>query len=128
MTTALVELQKRHHDIVPLKPPVDPATLRHKAMLDAPDWRRIPAYAGVTEEQFLDHRWQGKTSITRPDKPLAALSGLVSAEFIADATAGFARAPMSVRVSPYLLSLIDWNDPYDDPLRIQFIPLASRFL
>ena len=23
---------------------------------------------------------------------------------------------MSVRVSPYLLSLIDWNNPYDDPL------------
>jgi lysine 2,3-aminomutase len=128
MTTALVELHKRHHDIVPLKPPVDPATLRHKAMLDAPDWRRIPAYANVTEEQFLDHRWQAKSSITRPDKLLAALSGLVSAEFIADATAGFARAPMSVRVSPYLLSLIDWDDPYQDPLRTQFIPLASRFL
>jgi lysine 2,3-aminomutase len=128
MTTALVELQKRHHDIVPLKPPIDPATLQHKAMLDAPDWRRIPAYASVPEEQFLDHRWQAKHSITRPDKLLGALSGLVSAEFIADATAGFARAPMSVRVSPYLLSLIDWNDPYQDPLRVQFIPLASRFL
>jgi lysine 2,3-aminomutase len=126
--TALVELQKRHHDIVPLKPPVDPATLRHKAMLDAPDWRRIPAYADVSEEQFLDHRWQAKKSITRPDKLLEALAGLVSREFIADATAGFARAPMSVRVSPYLLSLIDWNDPYADPLRVQFIPLGSRFL
>src|SRR5439155_24253856 len=33
-----------------------------------------------------------------------------------------------VRVSPYLLSLIDWNAPQDDPLRIQFIPLASRLL
>src|SRR5262249_61619399 len=97
-------------------------------MPDAPDWRRIPAYADVTDEQFLDHRWQAKKSITRPDKLLEALAGLVSREFIQDATAGFARAPMSVRVSPYLLSLIDWNDPYRDPLRIQFIPLASRFL
>ena len=35
---------------------------------------------------------------------------------------------MSVRVSPYLLSLIDWSQPYTDPLRIQFIPLRSRFL
>ena len=126
--TALVELQKRHQDIVHIKPPVDPATLHHKAMLDAPDWRRIPAYADVSEEQFLDHRWQSKKSITRPDKLLEALAGLVSPEFIADATAGFARAPMSVRVSPYLLSLIDWSDPYQDPLRTQFIPLASRFL
>jgi lysine 2,3-aminomutase len=128
MTNVLVELQKRHHDIVSIKPPVDPATLLHKAMLDAPDWRRIPSYADVSEEQFLDHRWQAKRSITRPDKLLEALAGLVSPEFIADATAGFARAPMSVRVSPYLLSLIDWNDPYNDPLRVQFIPLGSRFL
>ena len=35
---------------------------------------------------------------------------------------------MSVRVSPYLLSLIDWSDPYEDPLRRQFIPLGSRLL
>jgi lysine 2,3-aminomutase len=35
---------------------------------------------------------------------------------------------MSVRISPYLLSLIDWCDPYDDPLRIQFVPVASRML
>jgi lysine 2,3-aminomutase len=38
------------------------------------------------------------------------------------------RAPMSVRVSPYLVSLIDWEHPYEDPLRIQFFPLASRLL
>src|SRR5215468_10602096 len=101
MSTAAVELSKRHLDIVSLKPPVDPVTLQHKAMLEAPSFRHIPAYADVTDEQFLDHRWQAKKSITRPDKLLEALSGLVSREFIADATAGFARAPMSVRVSPY---------------------------
>jgi lysine 2,3-aminomutase len=33
---------------------------------------------------------------------------------------------MSVRVSPYMLSLIDWENPYEDPLRVQFIPVASR--
>ena len=35
---------------------------------------------------------------------------------------------MSVRVTPYLLALIDWENPYADPLRIQFIPLGSRLL
>ena len=35
---------------------------------------------------------------------------------------------MSIRVSPYLLSLIDWTDPYNDPLRRQFVPVASRLL
>ena len=128
MTVSLLDLTKRAPEIVPLKPPVDPATLLHKSMPEAPDWRRIPAYADVTEEQFLDHKWQAKKSITRTDKLLETLRGLVSDEFIKDATEGFARSPMSVRVSPYLLSLIDWNNPYGDPLRIQFIPVASRFL
>src|SRR5262245_24127799 len=127
MTLSLVDRPKPP-DIVALKPSVDPALLEHKRFLEAPDWRRIPAYTDVADEQFLDHRWQAKKSITRPDKLLEALRDLVSEEFIRDATEGFARAPISVRVSPYLLSLIDWNDPYRDPLRIQFIPLASRFL
>ncbi|MEZ4296186.1 MAG: KamA family radical SAM protein [Polyangiaceae bacterium] len=128
MTASLADLSKRHTDIVPLKPPVDPASLAHKQLVEMPDFRRIPAYKDVTDEQFLDHHWQAKRSITRPDKLLDALKGLVSADFIKDATEGFSHAPMSVRVSPYLMSLIDWNDPYGDPLRTQFIPLASRML
>jgi lysine 2,3-aminomutase len=110
------------------KPPVDPATLTHRDLLSGPFWQKIPAYAAITEAEFLDHRWQAKHSITNIPKLLAALKGLVSDAFIADAERGFERAPMSVRVSPYLLSLIDWERPYDDPLRIQFIPVLSRLL
>src|SRR5690349_3021892 len=111
--------------IVPLKPPVEPQNLKHLQIRGGRFWDHIPAYAEVTEEQFLDHHWQAKHSITRPDKLLEAVRGLVSEAFHRDAEAGFHRAPMSLRVSPYLLSLIDWSDPYKDPLRIQFIPLAS---
>jgi lysine 2,3-aminomutase len=128
MAVSLIEIKKSAGDIVPLKAPVDPASLRHKDFLEAPAFRRIPAYRDVTDEQFLDHRWQAKKSITRTDKLLETLKGVVSDAFIQDATEGFSRSPMSVRVSPYLLSLIDWEDPYGDPLRTQFIPLASRFL
>jgi lysine 2,3-aminomutase len=53
---------------------------------------------------------------------------LVPQSFIDDVAEGFRRAPMSLRVSPYLLSLIDWEDPYGDPLRRQFVPVASRLL
>jgi len=110
------------------KPPVDPATLVHRHLLDGPFWHAIPAYREVTEEQFLDHAWQAKHTITNVQKLLKALEGLVSPGFIADAEEGFRRAPMSVRVSPYLLSLIDWQNPYEDPLRIQFIPVKSSLL
>jgi lysine 2,3-aminomutase len=114
--------------IVPKKPPVDPSTLEHRNLLSGPFWQKIPAYREVTEEQFLDHSWQAKHTITKVPKLLEALQELVSPAFIADAEAGFKRSPMSVRVSPYLLSLIDWTDAYDDPLRIQFVPVGSRLL
>jgi lysine 2,3-aminomutase len=114
--------------IVALKPAVDPASLLHLQLPRGPFWQRIPAYAQIGEEQFLDHHWQSKNSITNPEKLLNAVRGLVPDSFIADAQEGVRRAPMSVRVSPYLLSLINWADPYNDPLRIQFIPVGSRLL
>src|SRR4249920_3200573 len=97
-----------------LKPPVDPATLVHSRLREGPFWRKIPAYANVSEAEFLDHKWQAKHSITNIGKLLATLEGLVSEGFTADAQRGFERAPMSVRVSPYLLSLIDWSNPEQD--------------
>jgi lysine 2,3-aminomutase len=111
-----------------LKAPVDPSALEHLRLLQGPFWQKIPAYQGISEAEFLDHKWQAKHSITKIPKLLEALRGLVSDDFIKDAEAGFAHAPMSVRVSPYLLSLIDWTRPYEDPLRLQFIPVASRRL
>jgi lysine 2,3-aminomutase len=123
----LTPLKKSADEILHKKPPALVDAFQHKNLI-TPNWQRIPAYADVPEAQFLDHHWQSKKSITRPDKLLEALKGLVDDTFIQDATEGFKRAPMSVRVSPYLMSLIDWNDPYGDPLRTQFIPLGSRLL
>jgi lysine 2,3-aminomutase len=111
-----------------IKPPVDAASLTHRDLEAGEFWRRIPAYAEISEQEFLDHRWQAKHSITNIKKLLETLKGLVSDAFVADAERGFERAPMSVRVSPYLLSLIDWSNPHEDPLRLQFIPLGSRLL
>jgi lysine 2,3-aminomutase len=114
--------------VVALKPPVDPATLTHDKLRTGAFWQKLPAYAGISEDKFLDHSWQGKNSITRVEKLLESLRGVVSDEFIRDASVGFQRAPMSVRVTPYIMALIDWENPYTDPLRTQFIPLGSRLL
>lgn len=32
---------------------------------------------------------------------------------------------MSVRLTPHILSVIDWTNPMEDPVRRQFIPLGS---
>jgi lysine 2,3-aminomutase len=121
---------KAHAPVLPptLKPPADPSTLNHRLLRDGPFWQRLQVYSQVSESDFLDYRWQAKNSITSVPKLLAALQGLVDAAFVRDAEQGFRHAPMPVRVSPYLLSLIDWSRPYQDPLRIQFIPLGSRLL
>jgi len=117
-------LEPPHH----VKPPVDPATLDHRMLREGEFWRTIPAYAEVDETTFLDSIWQGRHSVKTPEELFATIHGLVEPAFIDDARAGFERAPMAVRVSPYMLASIDWSNPYADPIRRQFIPLASTAL
>src|SRR5579859_6354340 len=92
--------------IVPKKPAVDPSSLVHKDLQRGPFWQRIPAYREVSEAQFLDHAWQAKNSVTKIAKLLEAVESLVPPGFLEDTELGMKRAPMSVRVSPYILSLI----------------------
>lgn len=91
-------------------------------------WRHIPAYQDIDEKTFLDHKWQMKMSITSVKKLLETLKEIVSDEFYNDVKQGFQESPMAVRITPYVMSLIDWNNPYADPLRRQFLPLASQRL
>lgn len=110
------------------KPPVDPATLVHRELRGGDFWREVPAYRDVDEATFLDYRWQMKHSVTKVAKLLAALQDLADESFIEDIREGFHHAPMSVRVSPYMIALIDWSNPYEDPIRRQFIPTGSELL
>lgn len=89
-------------------------------------WQQIPAWKDVDEKTFLDHKWQEKNAITKPEKLVSAVQDLASPTFIEDIRGGFAAAPMAVRISPYLLSLVDWSNPYEDPIRRQFLPVKSQ--
>lgn len=82
----------------------------------------------MSREEFLDHRFQVKNSAKSIEQLKTLIAPLVSPEFLQDVENGLERAPMNLRFSPYLLSLVDWKNPYDDPIRIQFIPVASRLL
>lgn len=110
------------------KPPVDPMSLAYKELRRGPWWQKIAAYRSVDEPTFLDNGWQAKNTITKVSKLVEAIQEMVPAGFVEDLENGMKRAPMSVRVSPYIVALIDWERPYEDPLRIQFFPLASRLL
>ena len=89
-------------------------------------WRAIPAYADLHADEFHEHRFQSRNSVTSLKKLREVLGGLVSEAFYRDVEQGLLRSPMSLRISPYVLSLIDWSEPAEDPLRIQFLPMGSR--
>jgi lysine 2,3-aminomutase len=62
----------------------------------------------------------------RPLRGRVEYHGIRTAEdFIASVQAGLRKAPMAFRLSPHVLSIIDWQDPLNDPVRRQFIPLDS---
>jgi len=91
-------------------------------------WRKIPAYARMDAAEFQDHRFQIRHCVTSAAGLRETLGGLAGDDFLSDVDEGIRRSTMSVRLSPYIVSLIDWRDPYADPLRIQFLPVASRML
>ncbi len=100
----------------------------HKSLVEDEFWRCIPGYRSVSRKQFLDYRWQIKNSVTEVDQLFSRLNSLIDPAFVEDVANGFARSPMSLRITPYVLSLIDWTNPYSDPLRIQFMPVASQIV
>jgi lysine 2,3-aminomutase len=112
----------------PLKDPVAAPDLAHREFDERPFWHAVPAFAEVDEATFLDPKFQNKHSVTSPPALQELLGGMTSPEFLADVEKGFAQAPMNVRLSPYILSRIDWTRPYEDPVRRQFLPVASTRL
>ena len=99
---------------------------RHRDLSADEPWRAIPAWEDVSAASFGDHLWQIRNSVTRPRELVDLLDGAVSDAFRADLLQGFALAPMAVRLTPYVVSLIDWSDPVADPIRRQFLPLGSE--
>ena len=108
--------------------PDRPTLPPHRTLRSDRFWQRVPAYRQIDEATFLDHRWQCRHAVTRADQLRETVAGRISASFIDDVQRGLDRASMALRVSPYILALIDWDAPYDDPLRTEFIPVASRML
>ena len=121
MTIVTINKKTNH-----LKPLVDEKDLEWRNLRRDSFWQKIPAWKEIDEETFLSHKWQEKNAATNIKKLLKAVDGIVSEDFVKDLESGFGAAPMAVRISPYLLSLIDWDNPYTDPIRRQFLPVASQ--
>ena len=108
------------------KPPVDPQDLAHRELRRDEFWRHIPAFADIDTRTFHSHIFQMRHSVTSVGKLMRVLEDRVSSDFYQEVAAGLQHAPMSVRISPYILSLINWDDPYRDPIRKQFLSLRCE--
>ena len=102
--------------------------LQHRLFRDDEFWKKIPAWANVTREEFGSHLWQMKNSVRRIDQVPKVLGKLATPELMSDIEAGQKITPMNIRITPYIFALIDWDDPWNDPLRKQFLPFGSQFL
>jgi len=110
----------------PIKENVDHEELMHRNFEATEFWKKIPIFKNVSREEFSQFKFQNKFTVRSVSKLEDYTKGLVDNKFIDDVKKGMEQAPMNLSISPYLLSLIDWSDPYNDPLRIQFIPAASK--
>jgi len=111
---------REDHDKIP--------ELMHRNYRNDDFWKIIPAWAAVTRGEFSSHLWQMKHSIRKVEQVKKALGARLSEEIYNDILAGQKITPMNIRITPYIFALIDWENPKDDPLRKQFLPLGSQFL
>ncbi len=109
-----------------IKAPVEKDS-RHKEIRSDEFWHSIPAYQDVSITEFLDYRFQYKKSITSKRGLEAFLQCVADQKFVDDVRKSLFKAPMNIRISPYILSLINWKDPYNDPIRRQYLPVASTW-
>jgi lysine 2,3-aminomutase len=101
-------------------------SLEHRNLARDEFWTRIPAYEKVPAAEFHTHGFQTRHTVTNVRQLEQTLRTLAPESFYRDVEAGLKRAPMALRISPYLLSRINWADPYRDPIRTQFMPVASQ--
>ncbi|AEO54346.1 hypothetical protein MYCTH_40990 [Thermothelomyces thermophilus ATCC 42464] len=100
-------------------------------------WRKVPLWSDVSAREFLSYSWSTKPQLLKflqavlPDEvPSDKPDGRAQTrdQFIQDVFEGITAATMAVRMTPYILSRINWHDPRNDPIVRQFLPLKSRML
>ena len=109
-----------------------------------PDWRRLPGWRDVTEQQWRSAQWQRAHCVKTPAQLRAVLGDLVDGEFYADLARDHAEhATMSMLVPPHMINTmvpgtgdgtggpLPAGGPaftaafYADPVRRYMLPVAS---
>lgn len=91
-----------------------------------PDYKRFKVWEEVSEDDFGNHLWQDRNSISRMRQLEETLDGIVPPDVLQDIADGLTHVGMSIRLTPYIMSLIDWSHAATDPIRSQFLPMRSE--
>lgn len=91
-------------------------------------WTRLPSYADIGPIEFLNPDWQDRNSIKNLDQLAEILSSDDVNPVIKHLKAYRDISPMAMRLTPYLCSLINWSDPFNDPIRRQFLPMTTELI
>ncbi|MDE2726310.1 MAG: KamA family radical SAM protein [Gemmatimonadota bacterium] len=100
--------------------------MNNNHMTDRQFWRAVPAWSDVSLQEFASPIWQERNSASRPQELISLVDQIADPNLVEDILEGFRTSSMSVRVPPYILALIDWERPHQDPLRKQYVPLGSE--
>jgi lysine 2,3-aminomutase len=80
-------------------------------------------FSNVAQSDFGNHFWQDKNSVVRFQQLESLLKDEISPAALQEMSAGLGKVGMSIRLNPYVLSLIDWSNVESDPIRRQFLPM-----
>jgi lysine 2,3-aminomutase len=86
--------------------------------------KRGKIFDKVAESDFGNHFWQDKNSVVRFQQLEALLKDHVTPAALQEMSTGLGKVGMSIRLNPYVLSLIDWSNVEGDPIRRQFLPMS----
>jgi lysine 2,3-aminomutase len=112
-----------------------PYVYRHRELVE-PDWRRLPGWADVTEQEWASAQWQRSHCVKNIRQLRQVLGSGPSEAFYADLERDQAeRATMSMLVPPQMVNTmvpdLAASDPgfsdafYADPVRLYMIPVFS---
>ncbi|MQA97744.1 MAG: lysine 2,3-aminomutase [Streptosporangiales bacterium] len=112
-----------------------PYRYRRRTLIE-PDWRRLPGWADVTEEEWRSAQWQRAHCVKNLAQLRTVLGDLVDEAFYADLERDqAAHATMSMLLPPQMLNTMvqegaapgrAYTDAlYDDPIRRYMLPVAS---
>jgi lysine 2,3-aminomutase len=92
-----------------------------------PDWRRLPGYRDVTEEQWNSAQWQRAHTVKNLKEFKEALGDNLTDELYADIERDQQeRATMSMLIPPQMVNTMIESDLYADPVRRYMAPAYSE--